>query len=453
MIYNNTYFLSKLVQTLSEGYNHILLKEAVPYSIVKNYLKIKRSPEAETVIKKVFSNLKSLPNATQLDKRGNRIAIPYGEQSVEQEIDSVLSKYNFSIKDFEKGIATDTKSNREIKLGKALNIVSKKEPKAKELLDLFSSAKSKGVQSQDEGLMLVFSNHPYDIAGMSTGRSWSSCMNLLSGSNKSYVSLDIEKGTIICYLAKSTDKDLKNPIGRILIKPFLNVEDDKDVILYPEEKTYGSIDNPEKFISTIDDIMEKVQNVSGAYKKMGCLYSDSRRKSIMGEEGAIKLAQRAIESKDILEDSIFKKLPEDLKNEYLNMAIGQGYRLSDLQYQDASDEQKQLYIEKRIELRFGLTDQQYQDTPGNLKQFYIKKRVKAGRELTETQYQDASDNLKQLYIEKKVEKELPLNDMFYQMTPNNVKKYYFELLKKNNIEIPKYLKYYDEYKDWLKNNP
>ena len=428
MVYHNTYYLSKLVLILSEGYNHILLKEAVPYSVVKDYLKIERSPEAETVIKKVFSNLKSLPNATQLDKRGNRIGIPYGESSVEQEINTVLSKYDFKVKDFEKGIATDTKSNREIKLGKALNIVSKKEPKAKELIDLFSSAKSKGVQSQDEGLMLVFSNHPYDIAGMTSGRKWGlrSCMNLLSGSNKSYVSVDIEKGTIICYLTKSSDKDLKNPIGRILIKPFLNVEDDKDIILYPEEKTYGSIDNPEKFISTIDDIMEKVQKISGAYKKMGCLYSDSGRYTIVSKEGAIKLAQKAIENKNYLEDNIFKKLPEDLKNEYLNIALEETMALGTIQYKHLSDDQKKLYIQKMEKLGlFTLYDEQYRDTP---------------------------DFLKKLYLEIRLRKKFYIFHDKYLYTPNHVKKYYFELLKTNNIEIPEYLEYYDEYKDWLEKN-
>ena len=98
-------YLKSILNVLTEAYDYVKLTEAVPYSVAKEYLQIERSPEAEVRIKEVFSKLKSLPNARQLDKRGWRIAFPYAEDSTEFEIQSILEPYNFSIKDYKDGVA------------------------------------------------------------------------------------------------------------------------------------------------------------------------------------------------------------------------------------------------------------------------------------------------------------------------------------------------------------
>ena len=151
---NTDIYLKSILNVLTEAYDYVKLTEAVPYSVAKEYMTIERSPEAETRIKQVFSKLKSLPNARQLDKRGYRIAFPYAEDSTEFEIQSILEPYDFSIKDYKDGVALDTKSNKEIAIGKALNKISKKEPDAKELLDRYAAIKSKGATNKDEDLMI-----------------------------------------------------------------------------------------------------------------------------------------------------------------------------------------------------------------------------------------------------------------------------------------------------------
>ena len=505
-----TYYLNKIVKVLQEGYNYALLKEAVPYSIVKDYLKIKRSPEAESLLLSVFSKLKSLPNATQLDKKGYRIAFPFNmkggevqdKSPIESEIDSLIQKHGFKVKDYFKGLAFDEKNNRDIKIGKVLSIVSKKDKQAEQLLNKFNTdTKRTQTKSSDEKL-IVFSYHPYDIAGMTTGRDWTSCMDVIGGSNRHYVKVDIEKGTCIAYIIDKEDTNIKKPLARILIKSYLNVEDEKDTILYPEEKVYGQIPNKEKFLSFVDDIMEKVQKMSGKYKRLGCLYSDSDRETVQDKETTLKVAKEKLEAGQTLDNREYKILPNDLKKLYIEAykyltdpqyevspdnlkqlyiekRVKAGYGLTNPQYKDAPDNLKQLYIEKIVKEGGYLSDPQYEVSPDNLKQLYIEKRIKAGHYLPEPQYEVASDNLKQLYIEKRVKagryledyeyRDSPdnlkqlyikkmleagryLGELHYEASPNNIKKYYFKLVKDNNLDIS-YFDYYNDYKEYLKNNP
>lgn len=101
-----------------------------------------------------------------------------------------------------------------------------------------NQAKAKDLQSQANDVMVVISRHPYDVAGMSTGRDWTSCMNLNTGSNKNFIPMDIVNGTIIAYLTRTNDKNLQQPLARVLIKPFRNIENNSEIMLGIENKTY-----------------------------------------------------------------------------------------------------------------------------------------------------------------------------------------------------------------------
>jgi hypothetical protein len=90
--------------------------------------------------------------------------------------------------------------------------------------------------NQYDQLMVVISRHPYDIASMSTGRAWKSCMNLYTGVAKEYVPEDIIHGTLIAYVTSIDDKNLNCPLGRILIKPL--VDKKLNVFLRLENRPY-----------------------------------------------------------------------------------------------------------------------------------------------------------------------------------------------------------------------
>jgi hypothetical protein len=124
---------------------------------------------------------------------------------------------------------------------------------------------------------MVISKSPYDLGGMTTDRKWDfSCMNLRGGVNKHFVPIDIKLGTLVSFLVNPTDKNIKNPIGRILIKPYLEL-DNKDEVLYGIEHNkvkYGK-DNPE-YVKTLVNVLDKAQEEkTGVFRLDEKLYADA----------------------------------------------------------------------------------------------------------------------------------------------------------------------------------
>jgi hypothetical protein len=267
-----------------------VINEAIPYSIAKKYLEINRNPIIKKYIDDMFNKLKELPRAILLDKNGDRVAFPYKQIDLENEISKMLKSNKYKLIDFNNNEALSIKNTigekpQPIKISKALTIISKKSIEAERLLKLYNYTRSQSIKDEDSEFMIVFSRKKYDLAGMTYGRSWpSNCMHLTDGVNKEFILKDIESGTIICYLITKDDINIENPIGRILIKPFVNVDDESEVILYPETKTYGDIKDTFKFVKDIDKYMEAVQNIKSKYDLKQGLYCDGRRKSILGKD-------------------------------------------------------------------------------------------------------------------------------------------------------------------------
>jgi hypothetical protein len=398
---NTDIYLKSILNVLTEAYDYIKLTEAVPYSVAKEYLEIERSPEAEARIKQVFSKLKSLPNARQLDKRGWRIAFPYAEDSTEFEIQSILEPYDFSIKDYKDGVALDTKSNKEIAIGKALNKISKKEPDAKELLDRYAAIKGKGATNKDEDLMIIFSSAKYDIIGMSTDRDsyWDSCMNVIRGGNRHYVKLDIKEGSIICYLTTLSDTNLKKPLGRVLIKPYINTENKEDVVLYPELKTYGSIPNPQKFMDEVDDYMQKTQKLSGSYERLGCLYKDSDRGEIEDKESVRTRALQKLQDIEGLSRVEFISLPLKNKRQYIDILVKKESRLYDFQYNFASQSQKKEYIKMLFSKKIRVSEFEFKGAPKDMRTEIISKHMEYKIPLEDYELEAATPKQKEEYVD------------------------------------------------------
>jgi hypothetical protein len=435
--------------------------EAVAYSVAKKYLKIERSPEAEERIKQVFTNLKSLPNARQLDRRGWRISFPYTNDSTENEIENILKKYQFTIKDYRNNLAIDIRSDKEIALNKALTIISKKEPDAKELLDRYASIKSRGIIDKDDDLIIIFSSAKYDIVGMSTGRmpSWSSCMNVIKGGNQSYVEKDIKEGTIICYLTESSDTNIEEPLGRVLIKPFLNIENEKDVILYPDQKTYGNIPNSEKFTDIIDDYMEKTQKLSGTYKRLGCLYDDSYRNEIEGKETIRTRALKKLEKGEKITDPEFMSLPLINKRQFIDNIIDNANRLDPTVYSFASQSQKKKYITRLIQYKRidDLEDYITIDAPKDMRTIIIDYKINLGVHIGSEEIKYATQEQKEKYIDVRLHYKLSENELEIA-TPEQREKYIDIELKNITKHIYDYVmkfathKQMQKYVDWKLRN-
>lgn len=129
-------------------------------------------------------------------------------------------------KNYTEGYYVSPLSNTKISIGKIFNLVKKKLPNynyygtsIKDLEKVFNTRPSKFKGK------VVISRHPYDIAGMSTDRGWSSCMNLVKTEGmenySEYVEPTIMRGALIAYLIKDKDKNINSPTSRLLIKPYI----------------------------------------------------------------------------------------------------------------------------------------------------------------------------------------------------------------------------------------
>lgn len=188
------------------------------------------------------------------------------------EIKDYLIEKGFVLEDYMSGTVRD-KHDRVLRLGKVLS----KQP---ELAKTFETDPNrKALVSITRGKKTVcLSMHPYDVAGMSTGRGWTSCMNLVDGINKHYVESDIKAHTLIAYMIDSSDRDLKRPLSRVLLKRFY-AENKRDYF-YVVDRVYPT-PNP-AFTETVQNFVnEKInealltpEQMQGIFKLDSDLYND-----------------------------------------------------------------------------------------------------------------------------------------------------------------------------------
>lgn len=214
------------------------------------------------------------------------------------EIDSILSAKNYTISDWKNGLAKSKVSDRFQRIGKILSADEQYKDVYKKFVERFKG-KSVDISSSH---MVVISRHPYDIVGQSFDRQyyknrvtgeiltpdkyselekkyfyirhngedeeleewmkenhwedwnrhgWDSCKNFIDGSNNHYVVSEINEGALIAYVTTPDDKNLKKPIGRILLIPIENVSDSYDKKLYVTPQIYG------KYVNGFFDFVEK----------------------------------------------------------------------------------------------------------------------------------------------------------------------------------------------------
>ena len=246
--------------------------ESLSIEDAKKYTSITRNKSIQKRLDSIFIELANLEGA-YTSKRGDRVYVPFSssgvliihESPVKKEVESALQGTDFNLKDYISGVAVD-KFGREIKLGKVLNRIGRTD-----LVNLFNGDKTREATKKTD-YVAVFSKHPYDIAGMSTDRGWTSCMNIYGGENKRYIKWDIKKGSFICYLTKQKDTNLNKPTARILVKPYISIWD-KDEVLYSPEPVYGTA--PNEFSIFVENVLSKIQGEKvGTFELIDKLYCD-----------------------------------------------------------------------------------------------------------------------------------------------------------------------------------
>lgn len=168
-----------------------------------------------------------------------------------------LKRRDYEIVDYIKGICQKIGTDRKIKIGKVLS----KNNATSSLINGFANSPIRAGMKNE--MHITLSRNTYDVATMSTFKGWTSCMNLIRGSNNDFVPLDIKHGTLIAYFHKPGVTDMDKASGRILLKQFSYKDDDKEYILYQAESTiYGSVPvNSSKvgdyLVSVINNTLEK----------------------------------------------------------------------------------------------------------------------------------------------------------------------------------------------------
>jgi hypothetical protein len=209
----------------------------------------------------------------------------YQDSRVQREIVTYLKKKNWDVLDYMQGIAQESGQEEEVEIKDEQGNLRKvkKKKRIMKIGKLLATEPTLQQKFQDDPMragvkqvnqMIVFSRHPYDIAGMSTDRGWSSCMNLKGGCNKHYVQKDVEEGSIVAYLITANDKNINKPMARILFKPHDHVDERDEQILIPDT-TYGT--EVPGFKEKAKQIIDKGINIhaqDGTYTINKNLYQD-----------------------------------------------------------------------------------------------------------------------------------------------------------------------------------
>lgn len=191
---------------------------------------------------------------------------------IPEEIEEAVAKAGYRIENYVTGIATSADGKQKIRIGKLI----KDDP---DLADIFKKDPARNVYKNEA--VAVISCHPYDIAGMSTGRHWTSCMNLDTGMFKEHVIQDVLGSTLVAYAISPKDTNIAKPKARFLIKLASDSNDPSNCVYVLESSLYGS--EVPGFEETLRAWLHKV-NVGlkpGQYRFSQALYDDGLGEGVL----------------------------------------------------------------------------------------------------------------------------------------------------------------------------
>ena len=139
-----------------------------------------------------------------------------------------------------------------------------------------------------ECLKVVISRDPVDIAGMSTGRRWTSCMAKGRG-NHYYVPKEIAAGTLVAYLTHKDDETLEHPLMRVLLKPFHNQAGETILVpnlIYPTRVPHNDATS-RIFLHTVRGAAQEYNHgKTGNFTMDSNVYTDEQANSVTLGEAA-----------------------------------------------------------------------------------------------------------------------------------------------------------------------
>lgn len=137
------------------------------------------------------------------------------------------------------------------------------------------------IRAAKKDVKIVVTRSKEGVGGMSTGKGWTSCMDIDNGCNRHYVPHDITHGTLTAYLVKKGDeKNIDNPAGRINLKQFTTANSSHQ-IFRPETAVYGAM--PASAHKAINNWAESVypHKQDEVYSKHHALYDDDGKSTVI----------------------------------------------------------------------------------------------------------------------------------------------------------------------------
>jgi hypothetical protein len=200
---------------------------------------------------------------------------PKSELSLQ--IESELDKNGYAMLDYYAGTAKKKGDDKNIFKIQRLLVKWK-------LDDLKSRMDSDPIRSgtKAKSRKVVISRHGIDLAGVSTGRGWTSCKNLEGGmnSNAKYVFTETEVGALVAYLIDADDLNIQKPIQRISIAVYVNEKDPTKILLYPEPRGHGNYNKTDFFdfvLQWVKDFNKHLNPSEGQYKQSNKCYNNEAR--------------------------------------------------------------------------------------------------------------------------------------------------------------------------------
>lgn len=215
----------------------------------------------------------------------DRSTFPLGENEPPPELPTAVVRHlklnGYKTKENHNGLTTGP-DGREFRIGKVLEKTNAPDV-VKRAYQLHRAALS---SYDPNALRVTYSRNPNDVAGMSTGKGWTSCMDIDDPRGlEMYPKLkdDLHHGSHIAYLHHKDDVNIDHPLARMVLKPFVNGEGEK--VLRPDEISYG-IESP-LFKRHIEKWTEKHFPLKkGIYKVPPSIYMDSLKRDYISDNAS-----------------------------------------------------------------------------------------------------------------------------------------------------------------------
>lgn len=276
-----------------------------------------------------------------------------------KQIQEQIDKQGYYCPDYRQGYVYKKNDKLKSKPVKLLKILSKGKPSnLKELTKKFNE-RLKSNRKEMIKCMICITYDPYDVAGMSTDRNWTSCMNLDRGEYRDTPLKQVQYGGMCAYLIKESDKNIEEPIARIAIKRLVG-KNKNNFIFACENQIYGDVNFAKElnFQKQVVEILHKSNNETNHgqnyfKRKDEDSYSDSNMsgryyfRNIDELQKMIKTNKKTLLNKDIIES-----MTEQQIHYFFDKIIeyGGGYLLLDIFEKNIfSNQEKNKLIDSFIE--------------------------------------------------------------------------------------------------------